>query len=137
MGTLGEEFAQAFAAKDRERLEALLAPGVDFRALTPDRVWEAGTAAAVIEEVLCSWVDESDEVEGVLSISSGRVGDREHVSYRFLMRNASGLSEMEQQAYYVPDDEGRIAWMRVLCSGFRPAAPPREERSGAGSRLAP
>jgi hypothetical protein len=28
---------------------------------------------------------------------------------------------VEQQAYYATEG-GRIAWMRVLCSGFRPAA---------------
>ena len=28
----------------------------------------------------------------------------------------------EQQAYYSTTD-GRISWMRVLCSGFRPATP--------------
>jgi len=29
---------------------------------------------------------------------------------------------VEQQAYYSTTD-GRISWMRVLCSGFRPAPP--------------
>ena len=29
---------------------------------------------------------------------------------------------VEQQAYYSTTD-GRISWMQVLCSGFRPATP--------------
>jgi hypothetical protein len=34
---------------------------------------------------------------------------------------ASGRDH-ERQAYYSTTD-GRISWMRVLCSGFRPATP--------------
>ena len=37
----------------------------------------------------------------------GRVADRDRVAWRF--------------AVSTPD--GRISWMRVLCSGFRPATP--------------
>ena len=39
--TLGTQFVDALAARDRERLRALLHPQVDFRGLTPNRFWEA------------------------------------------------------------------------------------------------
>jgi hypothetical protein len=42
--TLGEQFAEALAAKDFERAGDLLDPEVDFRALTPSRAWEASGA---------------------------------------------------------------------------------------------
>jgi hypothetical protein len=38
--TLGEDFARAVAAKDHEGVRALLHPDVDFRAMTPSKVWE-------------------------------------------------------------------------------------------------
>jgi hypothetical protein len=47
------------------------------------------------------------------------VGDRERVGYRFRVRNPDGLFVVEQQAYLSGSD-GRIEWMRVVCSGFRP-----------------
>jgi hypothetical protein len=35
------------------------------------------------------------------------------------VRNPEGLFLVEQQAYLAERD-GRIGWMRVLCSGYRP-----------------
>lgn len=80
---IGTDFAHAVAAKDREALERLLAPGVDFRALTPRRPWE-GSRPEEVSEVFF---------------------DGAHVA--------------EQQAYHRSVD-GRITYLRVLCSGFRP-----------------
>ncbi len=48
------------------------------------------------------------------------MADRQTVSYRFRGHNDDGPFLVEQQAYLTEED-GRIAWMRVLCSGFRPA----------------
>jgi hypothetical protein len=72
---LGAEFAEALAAKDYERIAGLLHPEIDFRGITPRRVWEGS------------------DPEGVFPV--------------------------EQQAYLAPR-EGRIGWMRSLCSGSRP-----------------
>ena len=41
------------------------------------------------------------------------------IGYRFSVRNPDGRFLVEQQAYLAARD-GRIGWMRVLCSGFRP-----------------
>ena len=48
------------------------------------------------------------------------VGDRERVGYRFSGRNPDGRFVVEQQAY-LSERDGRIGWMRALCSGFRRA----------------
>jgi hypothetical protein len=45
------------------------------------------------------------------------------VGYRFRVRNPDGTFVVEQQAYLAALD-GQIAWMRVLCSGFRPVTSP-------------
>jgi hypothetical protein len=52
----------------------------------------------------------------------GRVADRDRVGWRFAVSTPDGPHLVEQQAYYSTPD-GRISWMRVLCSGFRPATP--------------
>ena len=41
----GPEFAHALAARDFDKLQSLLDPDVEFRALTPRRTWEASGAA--------------------------------------------------------------------------------------------
>lgn len=118
--SVGRDFAHALAAKDFDRLGELLDPDVDFRALTPNRFWEAAGAADVVSEVLRKWLEDSDEIDELNGLESGAVGDRARVAYRFCGHNGDGPFVVEQQAYFAVR-AGRIAWMRVLCSGFRPA----------------
>ncbi|MCB0864889.1 MAG: hypothetical protein KDB58_04165 [Solirubrobacterales bacterium] len=119
----GAEFAAAVAAKDWQRAEALLDPGVDFRALTPRRTWEASEAATVTAEVLSRWFGASDVIDEVVAVEEREpVADRSQVSYRLRGHNGDGPFVVEQQAFYSTED-GRITWMRILCSGFRPDDP--------------
>jgi hypothetical protein len=116
--TLGAEFAQALAAKDFDRIAALLAPEVDFRALTPRRFWEAGSPEQIVSGVLREWFEESDEIEALEKLETDGFADRERVAYRFRVRNPEGVFLVEQQVYLSGGERG-IEWMRVLCSGFR------------------
>jgi hypothetical protein len=118
--TLGTEFASALAVKNYSRVLDLLHPEIDFRALTPNRTWEASDANAVISGVLREWFEDSDEIEALERLESDAFSDRERVGYRFSVRNPEGRFLVEQQAYLSARD-GRIGWMRVVCSGFRPA----------------
>jgi hypothetical protein len=117
--TLGRAFAEALGRKDFARVTALLDPQIDFRGLTPRRAWEASDAATAVSEVLRMWFEDSDELEQVVMIDSDSFADRNRVAYRFHGHNPDGPFVVEQQAYYTERD-GRIDWMRVLCSGFRP-----------------
>lgn len=119
--TLGAEFARALAGKDFARISDLLHPQIDFRGMTPNRTWEAGDPEAVIADVLRHWFEDDDEIEALEQIETGAVGDRERVGYRFRVRAPDGMFVVEQQAY-LSDRDGRIDWMRVLCSGRRPVA---------------
>lgn len=116
--TLGAEFAQALAAKDFERLLGIFDPEVDFRALTPRRFWDPGGPAEIVGGVLRQWFEDDDEIEALEKLETDAFADRERVAYRFRVRNPEGLFLVEQQAY-LSGSEGRIEWMRVLCSGFR------------------
>jgi hypothetical protein len=116
---VGRRFAEALGRKDFEGVRAQLDPAIDFRALTPGRAWEAADAGGVIRDVLRQWFADNDALERTLSIKTDSLSDRWRVSYRFEGRNPDGPFVVEQQAYYTEKD-GRINWMRVLCSGFRP-----------------
>jgi hypothetical protein len=117
--SLGSSFAAALALKDFDRIRDLLHPEVDFRGLTPRRFWEAEDPEAVVGGALRAWFEDSDEIVELLRIETDAFADRERVGYRLLVRNPEGLFEVEQQAY-LSERDGKIGWMRVLCSGYRP-----------------
>ena len=113
-------FARALAAKDRAGLLALLADDVDFRAMTPGRFWEAASAEQIVDEVILGhWFEEDDRIEALLSTETDEVADRTRLSYRLRVRNEDGLHLVEQQAY-LNETDGRIGWLRIMCSGYRP-----------------
>jgi hypothetical protein len=118
--TLGAEFAHALAAKDSARLLELMHSEIDFVGLTPSRSWEADGSDAVISVLLDHWFEEPNEIEALEELESDTIADRQRVGYRFSVSNPDGRFLVEQQAY-LHAREGRIEWMRVLCSGYRPA----------------
>jgi hypothetical protein len=118
--TLGADFARAFAAKDGERIRELVHPEIDFRGLTPSRHWEAHDPEELVSVLFESWLEPDDEVRSVESIETDGFLDRERVGYRLRVRSPRGDFLVEQQAY-IGTRDGRIDWMRVVCSGFRPA----------------
>jgi hypothetical protein len=115
---VGPAFAQALAARDFDALRALLDPEVEFRALTPRRTWEASGDLETVS-LFRQWFDEATVIDQVDDVSTDSVGDRRHLAYRFSGRDGDGRFVVEQQTYYTERD-GRIDWMRMMCSGFRP-----------------
>lgn len=116
---LGARFAAALAAKDTAALTDLLTPDVDFLGLTPRRMWEAHSPGEVLE-VLATWFGEQDRIDALDEVTAGRqVEDTEHVGYRLTVTTPDGPHTVAQQAYYRTDGD-RIAYLRVMCSGFRP-----------------
>ncbi len=120
--TLGEEFAHALAQKDADRMRELLHPDIDFRGLTPSRNWDASDRDAVTALFLENWFGESNQIEEMVHLESDSVADRQRVGYRFRVTCPDGPFIVEQQAYLAERD-GRIGWMRVVCSGYRPLVP--------------
>ena len=118
----GSRFASALAAKDTEAMLALLSPTIEFRALTPRKNWEADDPQAVLEIIFGSWFEDSDVIEALESVEGGTVADREQLRYRLSVSNPEGRFVVEQQGYLTAGEDGRIEWMRLVCSGYRPAA---------------
>lgn len=119
---LGPRFARAIADRDIDAFTALLAPEVDFKALTPGRFWEGSNPDDVLDTVFGHWFEETDRVDELVAVTEGPdVEDTHHVGYRFAITNPDGAHTVEQQAYYRADGD-RIGYLRVVCSGYRPAA---------------
>ena len=110
--TLGEQFAHALVARDEDRLQELLHPQVNFRAMTPNFVWED------LLEALPEWFND-DETLDLVNLESDRFSDTERVGYRWRSTDAKGTTLVEQQAYLTERD-GRIGWLRIMCTGHRP-----------------
>jgi hypothetical protein len=118
--SLGRQLVDAIAARDPEALAALLDPGVDFRGLTPGRFWEAVTPDEAVEVVFGSWFTESDRIDAVAAVDEGEpVGDTQRIGYRLDITNPAGPHQVEQQVYYRAEG-GRLSYLRVVCSGYRP-----------------
>jgi hypothetical protein len=117
---LGERFARAVADKDHDVVRDLLHPELDFRAMTPKRIWEAAGPDDVIA-ALNVWFDDSDHIDALDSVESDVFADRERVGYRLRVTNGDGTHLVEQQAY-LSERDGQIAWLRIMCSGYRPIA---------------
>jgi ketosteroid isomerase-like protein len=114
--TIGRAFAYAIARRDFRELGDLLHADVELRALTPRSTWEPAAHDAALD-VLRTWFGDC-RIDKVECVDGTAVGDRSHVAYRFTGQRPDGPFVIEQQAYFTERD-GRIDWIRILCSGFR------------------
>jgi hypothetical protein len=115
---LGERFARAVAAQDAAVLKELLAPRVNFRALTPGRYWEIDDADAVVDDVILgTWFSPERSITRILKLDCDSVGIVERVGYRFRVDLPDGEFIVEQQAYLKTQND-KVSWLRILCSGF-------------------
>jgi hypothetical protein len=106
-------------ARDLARAVGLLHPDIDFRAMTPNRVWEAEDPAGV-EAVLRAWLEgPEEEVHRIEATVPSSIVDRVRVGWLVRISDADGPHLFEQQAY-VRERDGQIDWMRVICSGWIP-----------------
>jgi hypothetical protein len=114
------DFVDAILARDFSRARDLLHPEVDFRAMTPNRVWEADGPAGV-EKVLRAWFEHPERtVERVDPTEPASVADTLRVGWRVHGSDADGPFIYEQQAY-AREGDGRVVWLRIMCTGPRPA----------------
>lgn len=115
--SLGAKLAHSIARHDFTQIAELLHPDIEFRALTPRRLWEPATREEVID-VLRTWFGECD-IHDVLRVDTSELAGRRQVTYRYQGERADGPFVIEQQAYY-DETGGQISWIRLLCSGFQP-----------------
>jgi hypothetical protein len=116
---LGIDLARAIATQDAKALRGLISTPVTFRAVTPNRFWDAETAIEVADVILGVWFGPDKSVTDISWLSTGSIGDVEKVSYCLRVDLESGPSVIEQVIYYTEAD-GQIVDLRLACSGFRP-----------------
>lgn len=116
-------FLESLAAQDFGRLGGALAAGARLRALLPSgpREW---TGAEVIADRFTRWFGETEEFQ-LVEAAAGDVGGRLHLHWRLRLRAerlGPGWFTVEQQSYADTGQDGRIAQLDLLCTGYRPEA---------------
>jgi hypothetical protein len=116
-------FVEGLAAQDFSRLGAALAPGATLRALLPGgpREW---AGAEVVAERFASWFGDTEAFDFV-DATVGEVAGRLYLRWRLRLqaeRLGAGWFTVEQQAYADTADNGQIARLDLLCTGYRPEA---------------
>ena len=111
-------FAAALVAGEFGRLTAMLAPDVRLRALIPPGPVELSGATDAGAR-FASWFGGSKELQ-VVRTGSDEVGDRLHLYYRLRVDRGDDTASIVEQHLFCALDEGRIAALDLVCSGFRP-----------------
>jgi len=125
-GTAGQ-LLRAITAQDFDAIGTLVSPTARFRYLIPSGPGEAIGGSEVAARFR-RWFGDADALE-VLASSAEEMVDRVSIRYRFRVHEEMEWKEGEQQVYVDVDDEGRIAVMDLMCSGFRVGA--AEDPAGA------
>jgi TusA-related sulfurtransferase len=116
---VAERFVDAVGGVDYRAIFGALAPDVRLRYLIPSGPGELVGAADVAAKYF-EWFGDADRLD-VESAEVERIADRVSARYRFLLREREHWEVVEQHTFVDVDEEGRIAALDLLCSGFRPA----------------
>ena len=114
-------FVEGLAAQDFAELGGALAADACLRALLPSGLREWAGAEA-IARVFARWFGDTEDFE-LIEASVGEVGGRLHLGWRLRLRASrlgAGWFTVEQQAYADTGEDGRIAQLDLLCTGYLP-----------------
>jgi hypothetical protein len=116
-------FLEGLAAQDFARLGGALAAEARLRALLPSglREW---TGAQAIADRFARWFGQTEEFQ-LVDVAVGEVGGRLHLHWQLRLRAerlGTGWFTVEQQVYADTGQDGRIARLDLLCTGYLPEA---------------
>ena len=118
---LGTGLVAAIAERDFPRLAETLTPDVRMRALLPPGPIELSGANAAAAK-FSSWFADAEEFELIRS-GSDTVADRLHVFYRLRVKKPGDIRKIVEQHLLCALENGRIANLDLMCTGFRPSQP--------------
>lgn len=130
---VARRLVEAVMSGDRDAVVATFATEVRFRHLVPRgprEVWGAAESA----DVFLGWFGDVHELE-IQSLLVEQIADRTSVRYRVRLRRPGGWEVVEQQQFLDMDEEGRIAAIDLVCSGFRPDVESRDEGTSGEHRF--
>jgi hypothetical protein len=116
-------FLQGLADQDFAQLGGALAADARLRALLPPglREW---TGAEMIAGQFARWFGDTEAFE-LVEATLGEVGGRLQLRWRLRLRAerlGAGWFTVEQQAYADAGEDGRLARLDLVCTGYRPEA---------------
>lgn len=117
-----EAFILAVSKKYDSGLSAALTRDARFRGLTPNDEWDARSPDEIVKILFGSWFDPHDEITNLISYDVHNLADRVGFIYRMRGTNPGGDFIVEQQGYATLAEDGRIADISIVCSGFRAEA---------------
>jgi hypothetical protein len=118
---LAGTFLEGLAAQDFAQLGGALTVGARLRALLPLGLKE-WAGAEEIAGTFARWFGDTEDFDPV-EATVGEVGGRLHLRWRLRLRAerlGPGWFTVEQQAYADTGEDGRIARLDLLCTGYRP-----------------
>ena len=124
----GERFIAAIARQDFREVEHLIDPMIHFRALLPSKEAEAHTnveAASWFKH----WFGNRDSLE-LQYKEVTNIFDRLYLTYRIRTHHPEDGWRVIEQHIYAVVQNGKIADLWLLCSGFRPEAEKLEQSNG-------
>lgn len=116
-------FLQGLANQDFAQLGGALAADARLRALLPKglREW---TGAEAVAGQFARWFGDTEDFE-LVEAALGDVGGRLQLRWRLRLRAerlGAGWFTVEQQAYGDAGEDGRLARIDLVCTGYRPEA---------------
>lgn len=114
---VGRAYAQAYADGDFDAVEALLAPDVHYRELTPRQTIDGHGPDLIVEEgrgFLAAYDDHE-----TLELATGEIGRRSWARTRWRLRRDDETFVVEW-CQYMSVEEGRITALHAVCSGPMP-----------------
>jgi len=117
MQETGRRFTAALSNRDFGSLQTIFHPDVRSRLLIPPGLVTPLGAKGVIENYR-QWFGQADFFE-MRQADIGCIGQRLHIFYQILIKDADGWSVLEQHAFGNLEN-GRIKRFDLMCSGFEP-----------------
>ena len=118
---LAGAFLQGLADQDFDKIGGTLTADARLRALLPKglREWTGGEAIA---GQFAHWFGDTEDFE-LVEATLGEVGGRLGLRWRLRLRAqrlGAGWFTVEQQAYADACEDGRLARLDLVCTGYRP-----------------
>lgn len=114
----GAQFITALAERDFAAAGDLIAPDIEFKALTPSQGFVDLKGSEAVMTLMREWYGTAEALE---RIETDKILKRHHVGYRIRWADpANGDMVFEQHAFYDLDGTGRINRLHLVCTGDQP-----------------